>query len=266
MEKKRAEVRAWAKKRKSPRRLMNHLRDIDFWLKAGPTLAAVIVPILTYLRLAKRIEVYKTDLDRKLETHRSRLQADFQTRFYEFQTRHSWLHQRKAETIEKLYALLARGETDLQVWVSSLHELRNQSEDEKYKTAEDHFQEMINFFDEKKIYFDEETSESFFEAARATRVIYDHYTSVQWASGSVSERAGWLKQRAAQLKEQNIKPLMALLEDKFRKLLEAEDPDYQSYRMGSPDGGPDNKQLSESGFLQRIGGLWGRMPKDGSDT
>src|SRR5688572_21050686 len=103
---------------------MNHLRDIDFWLKAGPTLAAVIVPILTYLWIAKRIEVYKTDLSKKLETHRSQLQADFQTRFYEFQTRYSWLHQRMAETIEKLYALLARVETDLQIWVSSLYELR----------------------------------------------------------------------------------------------------------------------------------------------
>jgi hypothetical protein len=245
---------------------MNHLRDIDFWLKAGPTLAAVIVPILTYLWIAKRIEVYKTDLSKKLETHRSQLQADFQTRFYEFQTRYSWLHQRRAETIEKLYALLARVETDLQIWVSSLHELCKQTEDEHYRTAEDHFQEMINFFDEKRIYFDEETSESFFEAVRATRVLYDHYTGVQWAEGSASEQAGWLKQRAAQLKEQNINPLMALLEDKFRKLLEAEDPDYQSYRMGPPDGGPDKKQLSEPGFWRRIDGLWGRRPKDGSNT
>jgi hypothetical protein len=245
---------------------MNHLRDIDFWLKAGPTLAAVIVPILTYLRIAKRIEVYKTDLSKKLETHRSQLQADFQTRFYEFQTRYSWLHQRRAETIEKLYALLARVETDLQIWVSSLHELREQTEDEHYRTAEDHFQEMINFFDEKRIYFDEETSESFFEMVRATRVLYDHYTSVQWEGESASEPANWLKQRAAQLKEQNINPLMAILEDKFRKLLEAEDPDYQSYRMGPPDGGPDKKQLSEPGFWRRIGGLWGRKPKDGSNT
>jgi len=239
---------------------MNHLRDIDFWLKAGPTLAAVIVPILTYLRLARRIEGYKTDLSKKLETHRSQLQADFQTRFYEFQTRHSWLHQRKAETIEKLYALLARGETDLQVWVSSLNELRNQTEDEKYKTAEDHFQEMINFFDEKRIYFDEETSESFFEMVRATRVLYDHYTSVQWGSGSASEQAGWLKQRAAQLKEQNINPLIALLDARFRRLLEAETPSHHLDRTISPDGGPDGKQQSEPGFWRRIRRLLTRSP------
>src|SRR5215475_4380656 len=187
---------------------MNHLRNIDFWLKAGPTLAAVIVPILTYLWLARRIEGYKTDLSKKLETHRSQLQADLQTRFYEFRTRYSWLHQREAKAIEKLYALLARVETDLQIWVSSFQELRNQTEDEQYRAAEDHFQEMINFFDEKRIYFDEETSESFFEMVRATRVLYDHYTSVQWGSGSTSEQAGWLKQRAAQLKEQNINPFM----------------------------------------------------------
>jgi len=245
---------------------MNHLRDIDFWLKAGPTLAAVIVPILTYLWIAKRIEVYKTDLSKKLETHRSQLQADFQTRFYEFQTRYSWLHQRRAETIEKLYALLARVETDLQIWVSSLHELRNKTEDERYRTAEDHFQEMINFFDEKRIYFDEETSESFFEMARATRVIFDHYTSVQWAGGSASEQASWLKQRAAQLKEQNVNPLMALLEARFRWLLEAETPSHHLDRTGPLDGRPDRKQQSMPGFWRRIGGLWGRRPKDGSNT
>jgi hypothetical protein len=234
---------------------MNHLRDIAFWLKAGPTLAAVIVPILTYLWIAKRIEVYKTDLSKKLETHRSQLQADFQTRFYEFQTRYSWLHQRRAETIEKLYALLARVETDLQIWVSSLHELRNKTEDERYRTAEDHFQEMINFFDEKRIYFDEETSESFFEMARATRVIYAHYTSVQWAGGSASEQASWLKQRAAQLKEQNINPLMALLEATFRRLLDAETPSHHLDRTSPPDGGPDRKQQSKPGFWRRISGL-----------
>jgi hypothetical protein len=245
---------------------MNHLRDIDFWLKAGPTLAAVIVPILTYLWIAKRIEVYKTDLSKKLETHRSQLQADFQTRFYEFQTRYSWLHQRGAETIEKLYALLARVETDMRIWVSSLCESRKQGEDEHYRMAEDHFQEMINFFDEKRIYFDEETSESFFEMVRATRVLYDHYTSVQWASGSASEQAGWLKQRAAQLKEQNINPLMALLEARFRRLLEAEMPSHHLDRTSLPDDGPDKKQQSKSGFWRRIGRLWGRRPKDGSNT
>jgi hypothetical protein len=240
---------------------MNHLRDINFWLKAGPTLAAVIVPILTYLWLARRIESYKTDLSKKLETHRSQLQADFQTRFYEFQTRYSWLHQRGAKAIEKLYALLARVDTDLQIWVSSLQELRNQTEDEHYRTAEDHFQEMINFFDEKRIYFDEETSESFFEMARATRVLYDHYTRVQWASGSASEQAGWLKQRAAQLKEQNINPLIALLDARFRRLLEAETPSHHLYRTSSPDGGPDRKQQSEPGFWGRISRLLARSPK-----
>ena len=245
---------------------MNHLRDIDFWLKAGPTLAAVIVPILTYLWIVKRIEVYKTDLSKKLETHRSQLQADFQTRFYEFQTRYSWLHQRRAETIERLYALLARVETDLQIWVSTLHELREQTEDTHYRAAEDHFQEMINFFDEKRIYFDEETSESFFEMVRATRVLYDHYTSVQWEGESASEQAGWLKQRAAQLKEQNINPLMALLEATFRMLLDAETPSHHLDRASPPNGGPGRNHKSKLGFWRRIGALWGRRPKDGSST
>ena len=236
---------------------MNHLRDMDFWLKTGPTLATLIVPFLTYYLVGKKVEKYKNVLSKELECHKLQLQAAFQARLYEFQTRHSWLHRRRAETVEKLYALLARVETDLQICVSAHHELRNQTEDEHYRTAEDHFQEMINFFDEKRIYFDEETSELFFEMVRATRVIYEHYPSDQWTRGASQEQASWLKQRAAQLKEQNIGPLMAILEGIFRTLLEAETPGRQLERMSLPDGGPDRKGLPKPGFWRRIGRLLG---------
>ena len=60
--------------------------------------------------------------------------------------------------------------------------------------------------------------------------------------------------------------VMALLEDRFRKLLEAEAPYYQPYRKGPRDGGRDKKQLSEPGFWRRIGRLWWRRPKERSNT
>ena len=221
---------------------MNHLRDIDFWLKAGPTLAALIVPFLTYYLVGKRMDRYKADISKDLEIHKLQLQAAFQTKFCEFQTRYSWLHQRRAEAIERLYVMLARVENDLQYWLTSSYDLRNQTEDEHYRTAEDHFQEMINFFDEKRIYFDQETAHAVLVIVKATRMIYDQHPKVQRTRELVPELARSLKQNAATLKDQNISPLMALLETRFKKLLEAEMPSHLLDHTGSPDGGLDRKQ------------------------
>jgi hypothetical protein len=187
--------------------------------------------------LNRGLEDHKKGISKDLETHKSQLQSTFQTRFYEFQTRYSWLHQRRAETIEKLYVLLARVEGDLNVWITSSHELRNLTEDEHYRVAEDHFQEMVNFFDEKRIYFDQETINAVLVMTQAARMIYDSHSDVQLTRGPAPQFASFLKQHAATLKEQNIVPVMALLEDRFRKLLEAEAP---TQAMERPDGGPDS--------------------------
>jgi len=203
---------------------MNNLRDLDFWLKTGPTLVALIVPILTYIWLARRIEGYKNDLSKALETHKSQLQSAFQLRFFQFQARYTWLQQRRVEAIEKLYAMLAKVESDLTIWVTTTDELRNQTEDEHYRTTEEHFQEMINFFDERRIYFDQVISEAVFGVVESARVILDHFPTVERTSGPTPDLSIDIKQQAANLKAENIGPLMALLEDRLRRLLEAEAP------------------------------------------
>jgi len=202
----------------------------------------LIVPFLTYYLVGKRMERYKVDISKELEIHKLQLQADFQTKFYEFQTRYSWIHQRRAEAIEKLYVMLARVEGDLVIWITSSHDLRNQTEDEHYRTAEGHFQELINFFDEKRIYFDQETIDAVLVMLQAARMIYDQHPKVQRTRELVPELARSLKQNAATLKDQNITPLMARLEIRFKKLLEAEMPSHLLDHTVSPDGGPDRKQ------------------------
>ena len=92
----------------------------------------------------------------------------------------------------------------------------------------------------------------------------DLHSNVQWPQDRVPELASWLKQHSTILKEHNIVLVMALLEERFRSLLEAEAPSHDLDRMRSPDGGPDKKQKSEPGFWRRIGRLWWRGPKDGA--
>jgi len=222
--------------------MYQYFQNMDFWLKASPTLAALIVPFLTYYLVGKRMKRYKADISKELEINKFQLQAAFQTKFYEFQTRYSWLHQRRAEAIEKLYVMLARVENDLQYWVTSTYDLRNQTEDEHYRTAEDRFQQMINFFDEKRIYFDQETADAVLVIVKATRTIYDRHPDVQRTRELVPDLARALKQNAATLKDQNINPLMARLETKFKKLLEAEMPSHFLDHTGSLSGDPDIKQ------------------------
>lgn len=220
---------------------MNYLQDMDFWLKAGPTLAAVIVPFLTYLWLArsmskaierykidlsKELEHYKADISKELEIHKAQLQASFQTRFYEYQTRYGWLHQRTAEAIEKLYMLAARVQSDLQTGVTDSHEVRNQTEDEHYKEAEAHLQDMINYFDEKRIYFDKETSSAVLSIVEMTNAVYDRHRGGLQHFKAPPELEEALKQNAASLIDA-VGVLMGFLDYRFRKLLEAEMPNHQ---------------------------------------
>jgi hypothetical protein len=242
---------------------------MEFWLKVAgilvPSVITLVVPFITYKWITKklvnyqdglnmkmadyqadlnrRLEDHKKDISKELKVHELQIQSMFQTRFYEFQTRYSWLHQKRAEAIEKLYAMLAGIENDLVCWVSSPHGIRNQMEEELYRIGEEHLQEMINFFDEKTIYFNQEISDAVNGVVESARAIYEHYPTVE-TSGPRPLLDIDIKQQATKLKAEKIGPLMALLEDRFRKLLEAEIPISAVERPAiGPDSTPPPRQL-----------------------
>src|SRR5262245_60533391 len=98
---------------------MQIMRNWEFWRIAIPSLISLIVPFITYRLITRKMADYKLQLNKDLEGYKHELQSSFQTRFYEFQTRYSLLHQKKAEAIEKLYSLLVRVHKDLRTWVNS---------------------------------------------------------------------------------------------------------------------------------------------------
>jgi hypothetical protein len=222
---------------------MNHLRDVDFWLKVGPTLAAVIVPFLTYLWLARRIEHYKNGLSKELEIHKSQLQAAFQLRFFQFQTRYSWIQQRRGEAIEKLYALLARVQVDLQRWSAPETGGLTKPAEECFKDTQEHLIALADFFDEKRIFFDDrEISSYVLEMIAATQMLYNEQPEIESAKEVSAQLADFLKENSDRLIRQNIDPLMANLRGMLLMILEAEAPVHQLDRTSPPDGGPDKKQ------------------------
>ena len=215
---------------------MNNLRDLDFWLKVCPTLAAVIVPILTYLWLARRIEGSKNDLSKALETHKSQLQSAFQLRFFQFQTRHSWIHQRRVEAIEKLYALLTRVHVDLEGWNDPETNSLTEPAEEYFKHTQEHIIALADFFDEKRIFFDDrEISSYLLEMIKTMSNLYQGRLSIEHSKVFAPELADFLKESSDQIIRQNINPLMAELRSMLLKVLEAETPIKAMERHG---GGP----------------------------
>jgi hypothetical protein len=113
------------------------MTDGELWLKIAEIAVPVLItPFVTYLvlvrnqgklntrledhkkEIAKELDDYREGINLRLETHKQQLQSGFQHRFYEFQTRFSLLHQKRAEVIENLFGLLAKVQNDLQTWVA----------------------------------------------------------------------------------------------------------------------------------------------------
>jgi hypothetical protein len=213
---------------------------------AVPAISAIAVALVTYMfgrRMANRqkelskelalyqsglqqslnkdLENHKKEINRDLENHRFQLQSDFQVRLHQFQARFSWLHKERAEAIVKLYALVARVHTDLKRWSAPGTSGLTKPADEFLYDAVDHLTEMTDFFDQKRIFFDDEEI-----ASRVMNMIYRTTTIYSQQPQ---------KEIADQMIRQYITPLLVQLRGEFQKLLKAEEP---RPTMERPDGAP----------------------------
>jgi len=243
--------------------------DAEFWLRVAaigvPALSAIFVAVVTYRfgrRLAghqkelnkelayyqsglqaslnEKLENHKGVLTMKLDTHRHELQSDFQARLYEFQTRDSLLHQKKVEAIEKLFALLARIQNDLQIWATDVPPQQGPTAERRYLAAQEHFRELINFFDEKRIYFDHDIRENVIDIVETTSALYREQVIIEGANGTSPSLDKELRANAGRLISQNIHPLMDVLEWRFMEILEAETPASSSVYKSVASPAPSN--------------------------
>jgi hypothetical protein len=180
--------------------------------------------------LSKEIEDYKKGISKELESHKTQLQSDFQTTFYQFQTRYSLLHQKRAEAIEKLFGLLAKVQNDLQIWANWEARSHKETKEEFYSKTREHFQHFIEFHDEKRIYFDQEIQDGVSKIVKTTNLLLSGHDSIEFLSNSLPELASEMKDSARNIFDLAIHPVMEQLENKFKRLLAAELPNYQLER------------------------------------
>lgn len=177
--------------------------------------------------LSREIEDYKKVISKELEGYRIQLQAEFQTKFHEFQTRYSLLHQKRAEAIETLFALLAKVQNDLQVWAAWEVLSRKGTKLEWHVKTREDFQNLIDFYDEKRIYFDVPIGTCVRAIVSTVESLLDSQGSIESLRESDPELAEQMRVSATSIMNDNIHPLMNRLEDRFKRMLAAEAPSYQ---------------------------------------
>jgi hypothetical protein len=105
--------------------------------------------------LAKDIEKFKSSLAAASTEATERLKHELQLVAHEHQVRFSKLHERRAEVIASLYALLVEAQWAGQSFVAVFEYAGEPPKEQKYATAMNKFAEFFRAFDKSRIYLPE---------------------------------------------------------------------------------------------------------------
>src|SRR3712207_6494618 len=109
--------------------------------------------------LSRDIENYKARLQAESDQAKLRLQYDLQTRLFDYQTRFSLLHTKRAEVIIELYGML----TDSLEWIGHAVSPVQYGSDEdqlsRRSTAGEKYNALVQYFQKHRPYLDEQVCE-----------------------------------------------------------------------------------------------------------
>lgn len=186
--------------------------------------------------LSKEIESYKQDLNRELENHKIQLQSDFQTQFYEFQTRYSLLHQKQAEAIQEMFSGLVEIQMQLPEALNLVQTGGAEIQRESRVKIFERCKETYEFYCKNRILFNDETrkiADLFFQELKEIQNLYGLAVTLesnhiyQHKNKPVSE----LKMEAHERSINQLKLLIDVLERHFSQLLSAETPSQQIQKI-----------------------------------
>lgn len=206
---------------------MQNSQEINWLAILAPSLivalSAIIVQILLAYWLSRRTADYQKEISEKIEDYKK----DINKELYKFQTRYSLLHQKKAEAIESLFALLVVVQIDMEVLTNWEGAERTETIKEFSAKTEKDLVDLCNYFDRKRIYFDDEVSTNVRKIIRFTDFLKWGLERDESFGSLHPEITASLESQARNLINQNINPAMKRLENYFKKLLSAEMPNNQ---------------------------------------
>ena len=210
---------------------MQNMQEINWWVE----IAKIAIPSLFTLGigfwLSRKTENYKKELSKEIEDYKKDISKDL----YEFQTKYSLLHQKRAEAIVEIYRLIATIEIKLKNVIIMLNPNEGLTIDEELKNAylfklveevPSLGETLLNTYLQKQILLDEETCKMIEDVIEPTNMAGKFISFLVLREMGHSEFTDNSQERV--LKESNellteIIPLTKRkLEEKFRQLLSAE--------------------------------------------
>lgn len=174
--------------------------------------------------LARDTKRFESELKAASDAEIEHLKNQLQLRSIEHQVRFSRLHERRAETIAKLYELLVEALWAAESFLSPAEWVGEPSKREKHVTAMNKLVDTFRYFDQHKIYFDEELCESLEKLLRETRrLVIEFGVWVGFDEHSLTDQSAKQKQEAWlanwQAIQKDIPEARRQLEHKFREIL-----------------------------------------------
>ncbi len=175
-------------------------------LTLTPTL---LVGALAYLLRA----LFDRGLERDLERHKSELAAQL----FEYQTKFSVIHEKRAEVIAELYSRLARARRELAQLTAALQP-GGQSLHAKKQQAADACNEAAEFFNERRLYMDLKTSEKIDRILETMKSAFYDFNTAQQEDEYKPDPSGLGVQASKQVRD-DLPPLLRELEGQFQNIL-----------------------------------------------
>jgi hypothetical protein len=166
--------------------------------------------------LSKDIEGHKNKLKAESDRELARLTADLQVTAARERTKFDLLHQRRAEVVAKVYALLARTHHAARHFARPMEWSTEPSKQEKFDTLAKVGNELGACFNENRIFFPETTCDQLDSLYRkillTTQTMMDDLNSDD-GRGTQSWSNAW------KAVDQEVPPMLKRLETEFRAIL-----------------------------------------------
>lgn len=194
--------------------------------------AAWLIKALVTDRLARDAEKFRMDLKAKSDSEIERLKNALEMAALEHQVRFSKLHEKRAEVIAKLYAVLAELQYSGQKYVfAGAYEPKR--DDEFSRTAKK-VQEVFLFIEEHQIYLPDRVCtllEEFVETVNKSVAIVHVYEENADGSADFREQKTQALIRAAEEFKTRIPAVRKALTDEFRTILGVENSHPQESQV-----------------------------------
>ena len=200
--------------------------DVDEILKTVGSSAVVVAAVAWVGRsivsqfLSMDLEEHKLKLKADADRELARLTADLQIAAARERTRFDLLHQKRAEVIAKVYALIARTHRAARNFARPMEWSGEPTKQEKFDELSAVGNELGTYFGENRIYFPEKTCTEFDEMYHKIRIATQTMMD-DLGSGEGGRMRSWAD--AWKAVDSEVPPMLRELELQFRQILGAPD-------------------------------------------